>query len=65
MSADPEAYYNPEAEPVAISDYIDLTADLRKATDTKHEAQAQKQTMHLRQQAHTIRQTLPTISSLQ
>lgn len=42
MSADPEAYYNPEAEPVAISDYIDLTADLRKATDTKHEAQAQK-----------------------
>lgn len=42
MSVDPEAYFNPEALPVAISEYIDPTADLRKVTDTKHEAQAPK-----------------------
>ncbi len=42
MSADPEAYYNQVAEPVVISDYIDPTADLLKATEAKHEAQASK-----------------------
>lgn len=42
MSADPEAYYNPTAEPVTISDYINPTAVLRKAAKTKHETYAQK-----------------------
>ena len=42
MSADPDAYYNPEARPVAISDYIDPAADLRKAADTRHAVQDPK-----------------------
>lgn len=42
MSADPDAYYNPDAEPIAISNYISPTADLRKAAETKHEAQESK-----------------------
>ncbi len=42
MSADPEAYYNPEAEPVTISDYINPAGDLRKAADTLHEVHTPK-----------------------
>ncbi len=38
MSADPDAYYNPEAEAVDIGDYIDPEADIRKAAEARHQA---------------------------
>lgn len=37
MSCDSEAYFNPESEPVRLSDYIDTENNVQEAFDLKHE----------------------------
>ena len=37
LSADAEAYYNPDAEPVVLTDYVNPDADATLAFDVKHE----------------------------
>ena len=38
LSCDPMAYYNPEAEPVTMQDFIDPETDVQQAFDLKHAA---------------------------